>query len=122
MNGKGNLLVIDGILYPIPIFGTFSDVLNNLSPKLGYSQAGKAQSDFEIKKGMINMTKIEVYSTAFALIGNGTYDMVKDDVDMNIRVNMRGIMGVPLFLLSKLFEYRGTGSLDDTKWEPKTFK
>jgi len=38
-----------------------------------------------------------------------------------MRVNMRGIMGVPLFLISKLFEYRGTGSLNDTKWEPKTF-
>ncbi len=121
MNGKGHLVIIDGVLYEIPVFGTFSDVLNNLSANLGYSKADKAKADFEIKQGVVDMTKIDVYSTAFALIGNGTYDMVKDEVDMNMRVNMRGIMGVPLFLLSKLFEYRGTGSLNDTKWEPKTF-
>lgn len=121
MTGKGNLVIIDGVLYEIPVFGNFSDVLNNLSDGLGYSKADKARCDFEIEKGVVDMTKIDVYSTAFALIGNGTYDMVKDEVDMNMRVNMRGIMGVPLFLLSKLFEYRGTGSLEETKWEPKTF-
>ncbi|MEM6885946.1 MAG: AsmA-like C-terminal region-containing protein [Verrucomicrobiota bacterium] len=121
MNGEGELIIIDGVLYEIPVFGTFSDVLNNLSDGLGYSKADKAESDFKIEDGVVNMTKIDVYSTAFALIGNGTYDMVKDDVNMNMRVNMRGVLGIPLFLVSKLFEYRGTGSLNDTKWEPKTF-
>ncbi|MEM6600451.1 MAG: AsmA-like C-terminal region-containing protein [Verrucomicrobiota bacterium] len=121
MNGKGELVITDGVLYEIPVFGTFSDVLNNLSDGLGYSKADKAKSDFQIKQGVLDMTKIDVYSTAFALIGNGTYDMVEDDVSMNMRVNMRGVLGLPLFLISKLFEYRGTGSLNDTKWEPKTF-
>jgi len=121
MGGADELLIIDGVLYQIPVFGTFSDVLNNLSDGLGYSKADKAKCDFEIEQGIVDMTKIDVYSTAFALIGNGNYDMVNDNVDMNMRVNMRGVLGVPLFFISKLFEYRGTGSLNDTKWEPKTF-
>lgn len=121
MNGEGNLTVINGVLYPIPIFGTFSEILNNFSPDLGYSQADKAQAKFVIEKGVIDMKKIDVYSTSFALIGNGTYDMVEDDVNMNMRVNMRGVFGVAFFPISKLFEYRGTGSLEETKWEPKSF-
>jgi len=121
MAGEGNLTVINGVLYAIPIFGTFSEILNNFSPELGYSQADKAQAQFVIEKGVIDMKKIDVYSTSFALIGNGTYDMVKDDVNMNMRVNMRGVFGVAFFPISKLFEYRGTGSLEETKWEPKSF-
>lgn len=121
INGTGQLEVTNGVLYPIPIFGTFSDILNQLVPDLGYSQADKAHSDFVIENGVIDMKKIDVYSDAFALIGNGRYNMVQDSVAMNMRVNMRGLMGVAFFPLSKLFEYRGTGSLNDTQWEPKSF-
>jgi hypothetical protein len=121
MDGEGNLTIIDGILYPIPVFGTFSEILNNFSPELGYSQADKAEARFTIQDGVIDMNKIDVYSTSFALIGNGTYDMVEDDVNMSMRVNMRGVFGVAFFPISKLFEYRGTGSLEKTKWEPKSF-
>ncbi|MGF1679451.1 MAG: hypothetical protein ACFCUX_09700 [Candidatus Methylacidiphilales bacterium] len=121
MDGWGDITVVNGVLYSIPVFGTFSDVLNGLVPNLGYSKADKARSIFVINDGVIQMEKIDVYSTAFALIGSGSYDMVKDDVDISMRVNIRGILGVPLFLLSKLFEYQGTGTLSNTKWEPKSF-
>ena len=121
MTGDGDMTVTNGVLYNIPVFGGFSNVLNSIIPNLGYSEARSAKADYIIKDGVVNVSKVDVSSSGFALIGYGTYDFINDDVNMSMRVNMRGIFGVPLFFVSKLFEYQGTGSLSKTKWEPKVF-
>lgn len=121
LNGNGDITITEGVLYPIPIFGTFSEILNSMVPNLGYSKADKAKSTYDIKNGLVSTEKIDVYSTAFALIGYGQYNFVEDEVDMSMRVNIRGPLGLFTFPFSKLFEYRGTGSLNNTKWEPKSF-
>ncbi|NJK93100.1 MAG: hypothetical protein HC904_15545 [Blastochloris sp.] len=97
MNGEGDFTVVKGFLYNIPMFGGFSEVLNSIVPNLGYSEASQAKTKFEIKQGVITISEVDVFSTAFALIGNGTYDMVKDEVNMNMRVNLRGVLGIPFF-------------------------
>jgi len=56
-----------------------------------------------------------------ALIGNGNYDFVEDKIELDVRLNVRGPAGLVLFPVSKLFEYRGTGTLAQTRWEPKLF-
>ncbi len=121
MSGDGDFTVTNGVLYNIPVFGGLSQVLNSIIPDLGYSEARSAKAAFIIKDGVINVSKVDVASSGFALIGYGTYDIIEDKVDMSMRVNMRGILGVPLFFVSKLFEYEGTGTLSKTKWEPKVF-
>ncbi|MEM9400317.1 MAG: AsmA-like C-terminal region-containing protein, partial [Verrucomicrobiota bacterium] len=119
LSGWGDITVLEGVLYPIPIFGSFSEVLNKIVPNLGYSKASRCRSDFVIKDGIWETDKIEIYSTAFALIGNGTYNIPKDDISLDMRVNIRGLAGVAFYAFSKFFEYEGTGSLQDTTWEPK---
>jgi hypothetical protein len=121
VNGWGEAVVKEGVLYDIPMFGGFSDILNSIVPNLGYAKAGQARTTFVIRDGVISADKIDIHSATFALIGNGTYDMVNDKVDLSMRVNIRGPMGIVLFGVSKLFEYRGTGTMADTKWEPKAF-
>lgn len=121
LDGKGDITIVDGVLYPIPIFGSFSEVLNSLIPipDVGYSKASRAKSAYEIHDGFWKTDKIEIYSDVFALIGKGSYNFVDDDVKLDMRVNVRGLPGIALFALSKLFEYEGTGSIRDTQWSPK---
>lgn len=121
IDGFGTMTVTKGALYDIPIFGGFSQVLNSIVPNLGYAVADKALAEYIFKDGVIQIDKVDVYSTAFALIGKGSYDYVQDQVDLTMRVNMRGLMGIALFPVSKLFEYEGKGTLNDTKWSPKVF-
>lgn len=121
MEGWGDFTVTKGFLYNIPMFGGFSEILNSIVPNLGYSEASQARAAFSVKDGLITIQKVDVFSTAFALIGNGSYDMIKDDVNMSMRVNLRGVLGIPFFLVSKLFEYEGKGTLSETKWGPKAF-
>jgi hypothetical protein len=119
ITGWGSMNVRKGVLYPIPFLGGLSDVLNSIIPNLGHSEASDADATYEFKGGKIHIDDVDIHSTGFAMIGSGEYDYMDDEVDMNMRVNVRGIFGVALYPLSKLFEYRGTGSLKDTKWEPK---
>lgn len=121
IDGFGTLAITKGVLYDIPIFGGFSQVLNSIVPNLGYAVADKARAEYRLDKGLVHIDKLDVYSAAFALIGNGSYDYVDDKVDLNMRVNARGILGTALFPFSKLFEYEGKGSMHDTKWAPKVF-
>lgn len=121
IDGFGALAIQKGMLYNIPIFGGFSEVLNSIIPNLGYAEADKARAEFTMKDGVIRIEKLDVYSAAFALIGSGTYDYIRDEVNLDMRVNVRGILGAALFPFSKLFEYEGTGTMQDTKWSPKVF-
>jgi hypothetical protein len=121
VDGFGTMNVTKGALYDIPIFGGFSQILNSIVPNLGYAVADKALAEYIIKDGVIQIDKVDVYSSTFALIGSGSYNYVEDKVDLSMRVNMRGLMGIALFPVSKLFEYEGRGTLEDTKWSPKAF-
>lgn len=121
MKGPGTFKVENGDVYQIPVFGALSDVLSSIIPGVGYSKAEDARAEFHFGDGKIHIEEIDIYSLAFAVIGYGTYDYVKDDVDLSMRVNIRGLIGIPFFFVSKLFEYEGKGKLNNTKWEPKVF-
>ena len=62
---------------------------------------------------------LEIGSVAFNLIANGNYDFLRDNLDMDARVNLKGPMGIVLFPVSKLFEYHGTGPLSEPVWKAK---
>jgi hypothetical protein len=42
-----------------------------------------------------------------------------DQMDMSVRINARGLPGVVLFPVSKLFEYISTGTVSNPEWRPK---
>ncbi|MFH1067150.1 MAG: hypothetical protein V1746_04555, partial [bacterium] len=121
VKGKGVLNVKEGDVYKIPIFGAFSEVLNSILPDMGYAKASDARGEFSFSNGVITIDQMDISSFAFAVIGHGTYDYVRDDADLSMRVNVKGIFGVPLFFVSKLFEYQGRGKLGAIKWESKVF-
>lgn len=121
MEGDGEARVVDGDVYQIPFLGAFSTFLSAIIPNFGYSKASNARAEFSFSGGSMHIKEIDITSTAFAAIGHGSYNYIADDVDMSMRVNIRGPMGIPFFLFSKLFEYEGHGTLRNTKWGPKVF-
>ncbi|GAB4250751.1 MAG: hypothetical protein OHK005_17810 [Candidatus Methylacidiphilales bacterium] len=122
ITGGGQLSVRDGALYRIPIYGAFSQVLNVFIPGLGFAKASNAKADFRFEKGSILIDSVDIFSLSAVMIGKGRYDYIHDNVDMDMRVNVRGPIGLVFFPVSKLFEYHGTGPLNDTKWEAKIFE
>jgi hypothetical protein len=123
-NGYGNLDLRDGLIWDIPIFGVFSAVLNGMEPGLGSSRATAGACSFSITNGLIRSDDLEIRSTGMRLQYRGAVDF---QGRVNARVEAGLLRDMPLvgpfasYLLwpvSKLFEYKVSGSLGDPKTEP----
>ncbi|MGF1656098.1 MAG: AsmA-like C-terminal region-containing protein [Verrucomicrobiales bacterium] len=119
--GQGNIEVRDGSIFVIPYFGPLSGLLNEIIPGMGFSNASLALSDFTIRQGVLETDSFEVRGSGFTMIGGGKLDFPDDRIDFNVRVNARGMSGMILFPVSKLFEYTATSGLSDPQWRPKRF-
>jgi len=53
------------------------------------------------------------------MLGGGKLFFLDDKMDFDARINARGLPGVLLFPVSKLFEYTATDSLSKPNWRPK---
>ena len=119
MRGDGSLRVEDGHVFAIPILGPLSDIINKIIPGAGFQTARLATADFTVADERISTKNLQVDGAGFSLYGYGDIFFVKDKMDMSVRINARGIPGLVLFPVSKLFEYVSTGSVSKPEWRPK---
>jgi len=119
MRGNGSIRVEDGHVFAIPLLGPLSDIINKIIPKAGYQTARLATADFRMGDEKISTDNLVVEGSGFSLFGSGDIYFMKDRMDMSVRINARGIPGIVLFPVSKLFEYVSTGSVSNPEWKPK---
>ena len=119
MRGDGSLRVEDGHVFAIPILGPLSEIINKIIPGAGFQTARLATADFTVGDEKISTKNLKVEGAGFSLYGYGDIFFVKDKMDMSVRINARGIPGLVLFPVSKLFEYVSTGSVSKPEWRPK---
>jgi hypothetical protein len=123
-NGYGQVNLHDGLIWDVPIFGILSPVLNTFVPGLGSSRATDAAARFDMTNGVIFADDLEIRSTMMRLQYAGT-------VDLQSRVNARvtaqllrdtwvvgPLLSTALWPVSKLFEYKITGTLQRPQSEP----
>jgi len=115
MTGTGEVKIENGDITQIPFLGPLTPLIP------GFSVADAAHGDFTVSKGIIHTEDMNISSEIFALIGNGDYNFMTDRINLDMRVNANAIFGIPLYPLSKIFEYHGSGRMKDPKWEPKNF-
>ncbi len=122
--GYGALELRDGLIWEIPLFGVFSPVLDAVAPGLGSSRAKSGSSSFVITNGIIRSDKLEIHSPPVRLLYRGSADL---QGRLNARVEALLLRDMPLFgplvsiafwPVTKLFEYKVTGSLNEPKTEP----
>ena len=123
--GFGEVRLVDGLLWDIPIFGLFSPVLNALSKDLGNSRAKQAAGTFILTNSVIYTKDLEILSPPARLHYDGTVDF-SGGVSANVEAEMfrdTFLLGPLLSLLTtpvtKVFEYRVTGSLGNPRSEPR---
>jgi len=115
MNAAGEVRVENGDITQIPFLGALTPLIP------GFSAADAAHGHFTVAKGFVRTDDMNISSETFALIGNGNYNFITDNLDLNMRVNANALFGILLYPLSKIFEYHGTGKMKDPKWVPKNF-
>lgn len=123
-DGYGSLRLRDGLIWDIPVFGILSPMLNTIAPGLGNSRANSGSLSFNMTNGVVHSSDLEMQASAMRLRYRG-------HVDLHTRVNARveaellrdlGVIG-PLvsavfWPVTKMFEFRITGTLGDPKLEP----
>jgi hypothetical protein len=119
MRGDGSIRVEDGHIFAIPILGPLSEIINRIMPGAGFQTARLATADFTVGDERINTKNLKIEGAGFSLYGYGDIYFIKDKMDLSVRINARGIPGLFLFPVSKLFEYVSTGSLSNPEWRPK---
>ncbi len=119
MRGHGEIELHDGNVFAIPFLGPFSGILNSIVPGMGHDVAHRASAAFTISEGVIATDKLVVEGVGFSMIGAGKLYFVDDAMDFTMRVNARGLPGVVLYPVSKLFEYVADDKLSKPVWRPK---
>ncbi len=122
LKGGGALIIVNGNLLALPVLGPLTPVIGAFlpSPIKGYNVAKKADCTFEVSDGFIVTENVEVESSAFRIFSRGNADFIRDDIDFNAEVRMRGL-GILLFPVTQLLAYKGSGTIGDTKWHPRIF-
>jgi len=119
MKGKGSIRVEEGHVLSIPLFGPLSDIISTIIPGVGHESARLATADFTIANHRVYTNDLKIEGQGFELFGDGSVGFPKGDLDLTVRINARGIPGIVLFPVSKLFEYVSTGTVSNPQWRPK---
>ena len=119
IDGKGQLIVTDGNVFAIPIFGPFSSILNDVLPGTGYNIARKGTCTFEMRDGIVSTRDLVMEGRGFSILGAGKIYILEDKMDFSARINAQGLPGVLLDPVSHLLEYVSDGSLSKPIWRPK---
>ena len=119
MRGAGNLRVEDGNVLAMPILGPFSDILGSVLPGVAYQTAHLATADFTVANEIINTKNLNIQGAGFSMYGSGDIYFMTGKLDMDMRLNARGLPGIVFFPMSKLLEYVSTGTVSVPGWRPK---
>lgn len=122
--GRGDINVHDALLWDIKLFGLFSPVLNTISPGWGHSRVREAVGTFVITNGTASSDNLQFICQGFVLNLRGKVDRNKRITARLEAVLSRETPVVGSFLslaftpLSKLFEYRISGPVQDPVLDP----
>jgi hypothetical protein len=122
--GHGRAQLQNGLIWDSPVFGVMSKAMNTIIPGIGNSRAKEAFGSYTITNSVIHTSDLKIEASGMRLLYAGTVDFQKQ---VDARVEAELLRNAPLFgkavsvvlwPVSKLFEYRVTGTLADPKPEP----
>ena len=125
-NAEGLLAINQGNLISLPILGPLSPIISGLlgDKRVGYERAKDASAKFNVTNGVLTTKDFIAISTNVTLTGEGWIDLLSEKLDMTIRMNARGLLGLftfPLQPLKGIFQFRGTGTHKKPKWRSSPF-
>jgi len=123
-NGQGEVRLRDGWIWSIPLFGILSEPLDALVPGLGRSPVTSARATFVLTNGVIVTDNLECRAPTMRLIYSGRAQL-DGQVDAVVQAELLRdawlvgrVLSLALWPVSKIFEFRVTGTLSNPKAEP----
>lgn len=125
-NADGLIGIRKGNLVSLPVLGPLSPIIAGVlgDKRMGYERAKDASSTFAVRNGVLQTKDFVAVSTSIVLTGEGWIDLETEKMDMTVRINARGLLGLltlPLQPLKGIFQFRGTGVYTDPNWRSSPF-
>ncbi len=128
MEGSGHVSVDKGEVFSLPIFGGLSRFMTKAIPGLDFVlRQSDASADFVVGNGKVTTDKLHIDGDVLSLTGDGSYYFDKK-LDFEIRVKLlkshtfvAKVIGTITYPISKLFEFKVGGTLDEPEWRPVNF-
>ena len=124
VNGLGRAQLRDGLIWEMPFFGVLSPALDAVVPGLGSSRMSEGSARFAITNGVIFSDSLEMRSLTMRLQYTGTVDL-EERVEARVTADLLRdtwvvgrVISLALWPVSKLFEYKITGTLSQPKSDP----
>jgi hypothetical protein len=123
LEGQGRLKVRDGRVFMMPVFGGLSRYMTKIIPGLDFVlRQSDADIAFELADEKISFEEVKIKGNVISLNGKGTCTL-KQELDFNVKVTLMKehtvvgkLLQVLSYPVSKLFEFRLTGSLTKPEW------
>ncbi len=124
--GEGNTGFENAHLFAVPVLGPLSPLISAVvnDRRAGYERAKDGYLSFAIKDGVLRTSDFQTATTSLVFTGDGAIDLNNNTVDMTMRMNARGLLGIitlPLRPFYGLFQFRGTGPMREPVWENVMF-
>ena len=119
--GAGSIQIEDGRVFMLPVFGGLSKMMTKMIPGLDFVlRQSNAQADFVIVDRKLHSDRVQIQGNVLSLTGYGDY-YFNEKLDINVRLRLMKnfwslLFDVPTYLLSKLFEFRLTGTIREPQW------
>lgn len=122
MAGEGLVALEKAELFTVPMFGPLTPLIGGVlnDRRAGVERAKNAFCNFRIKDGILSTEDFQTATTSINFAGDGSVDLAKLTLDMNLRMNARGLLSLitlPLRPFYGLFQFRGSGALKSPQWE-----
>jgi len=123
--GQGWIKIGGGRLFQIPLFGELSEFLGHIVPGLSLiMRQTDARASFVIKDGKLHSDNMVIEGEVITLTGEGDYHW-NGDLDFAVQVKLLkqntllgGILQIALTPITKMLEFRLTGTFKDPHWRP----
>ena len=123
-NGFGRAKLRDGLIWDTPIFGVMSSVMNTVVPGIGNNRASDAGGKFTITNSVIHTHDLDIRASGMRLQYDGTVDFATR-VEARVQAELLRdtwligpVVSKVLWPVSKMFEYKVTGTLAKPDMEP----
>jgi hypothetical protein len=128
LTGEGAIRIKDGRVFMLPLFGGLSQALARVIPGLDFVlRQTDARAEFVIRNREARSTEIQVEGDVLSLTGRGAYrfdgglDFYAQVQLMKHQTLVAKVLRTLTYPLSKLFEFRLRGTLDEPDWYPLNF-
>ena len=126
MDGTGAIGLEQGHLFFVPVLGPLSTILGEVAgnKRASHEEARDASCTFALRNGVVYTRDFLTSTPSTVFTGEGSIDLDRDTIDMVIRMNARGLLGLitlPLRPFNGLFQFRGQGPLKNPSWKRASF-